>query len=171
MRHSIIIIHNDEILSRLAVNGRYRRAQLFALQFDCRFVLEFDRLENAVYLVLRDTDVGFCNLNARVVQNLIQENKAFRAAVVRLIHIATECLSERMCREIAYLDFELALKLFQTPVDILDGERLSSDFAFEDVFILIRREQQVVHISDFPLNRPVEVEDSCLLCFLLNDGA
>lgn len=109
-----------------------------ALQFIV-VVSELDGVEDIVDLVLRDTDVSLGNLDARMVQNLVEQDKAFCATVVCFINVASECLTECMGGEVVNVEFVLPLELLELLVDTLDSERPSSVRTLEDVVVLFWR--------------------------------
>ena len=104
-------------------------------------ILEMDGLEDVFYLILGNTNISLCDLNARVVQNLIEKNQALGTSIIGLINISSECLSKGMSWEIANLNLIVILEILQLLVDALDGNRTASDIAFKDeVFFVWRAE-------------------------------
>ena len=118
------------------VKGRCKGAAI-ARQFGIS-ILEFDRVENAGDFLLRDTNICFGNLNARVLEYLVEQDEAFSAVIVRIVHVASECLSEGVCGEVRYAQLILILQVFQNLIDILDGHWLIPTAAREDVIFAVR---------------------------------
>lgn len=82
------------------------------MRFNLRLESEFDGIEYAVDFILRNSYIRFCYLDACVVQDSVQQQQAFCAVIVRVIHISAKCLAERMRREILYFQTVLVLKHF-----------------------------------------------------------
>lgn len=92
------------------------------MRFNWEPGLEFDGIEDSVYFVLGDAYVGLCDLNACVIENLVKKNQTLCAAVVLLIYISSECLSECMSRKVIDVNFVFPLEIFESFIDVLDGE-------------------------------------------------
>lgn len=82
------------------------------MRFNLRLESEFDGIEYAVDFILRDSYIRFCYLDACVVQDSVQQQQAFCAVIVRVIHISAKCLAERVRREILYFQTVLVLEYF-----------------------------------------------------------
>lgn len=140
-----------------------------ARQFEIS-ILEFDRVEDAGDFLLRDTNVCLGNLNARVLEYLVEQDEAFSAVIMSIIHVASKRLSEGMRREVRYAQLIFVLQVLQNLVDILDGHRFISTAAWEDIVFAVRTIQQLIKLSEFLLDgwveRNVSSLPSLLFCYI-----
>lgn len=133
-------------------------------------ILEFDRIEDAGDFLLRDTNICLGNLNARVLEYLVEQYETFCAVIVSVVHVASKRLSEGMRREVRYAQLILVFQVLQHLIDILDGHWLISTAAWKDVVFAVRTVQQFIKFFEFLLNRWVERNvsslSSLLFCYI-----
>lgn len=73
--------------------------------------LEMNGLKDVVNLVLGDSDVSLGDLDACMVQYLIEKNQALSTSIVGLVDVSAEGLSEGVGREVANLNLVVVLEV------------------------------------------------------------
>ena len=71
---------------------------------------------------MRDANVGFCNLKIGMIQDFVEENEGFCFVGGIVIHIATECFAEGVCRKMTNVELILEVELFQLAIDVLNRD-------------------------------------------------
>lgn len=72
-----------------------------------------------------------------MIQDFVEENEGFCFVGGIVIHIATECFAEGMCREMANVEFVFEAKLFQLAIYMLNGDMAVIFVTFENKLIAI----------------------------------
>lgn len=72
-----------------------------------------------------------------MIQDFVEENEGFCFVGGIVIHIATECFAEGVCRKMTNVELILEVELFQLAIDVLNRDMAVVFIALKNKFIAV----------------------------------
>lgn len=138
--------------------------------FNLNCLLQADGGVNACNFLLSDANIRLRHLDGTVIEDFVEEDKAFGTMIVGIVDIAAKGFAESMRGEV--LDFKTVLKfeLLELHVDILQCQRFISFWRRHDIVLFVRTAQCLPEFIKALLNRWVEGNLTCLTCLLFHNS-